>query len=151
MSAPSWAIRFVASLDNVMTVLSGMSSIEQMEDNTSYMEDYIPISEDEKEICLKAGKMLISKLAIPCTGCSYCTSGCPMKLAIPKYFKMYNENTFDDLEVRNWTVEYSDYPEILAGGGGRATDCLACGQCQNVCPQHIPIIENLKIIAGHIV
>jgi hypothetical protein len=151
MSAPSWAIRFAAGLDNVMTVLSGMSSIEQMDDNTSYMADFIPLSEDEKEICLKAGKMLISKLAIPCTGCSYCTSGCPRKIAIPKYFKMYNENTFDDLEVKEWTVDYSDYPEILEGGGGKATDCLACGKCQSVCPQHIPIIENLKMISGHIV
>lgn len=150
MSAPSWAIRFVASLDNVMLVLSGMSNIEQMEDNTSYMENFKPLSEDEKDMCLKAGEMIMSKLAIPCTACSYCTSGCPMKIAIPKYFKMYNENTFDDLEDKEWTVEYSDYPEILDGGGGKATDCIACGQCQGVCPQHIPIIENLKIIAGHI-
>jgi len=150
MSVPSWAIRFVASLDNVMLVLSGMSNIEQMEDNTSYMENFKPLSEDEKDMCLKAGEMIMSKLAIPCTACSYCTSGCPMKIAIPKYFKMYNENTFDDLEDKEWTVEYSDYPEILDGGGGKATDCIACGQCQGVCPQHIPIIENLKKIAGHI-
>ncbi|MCR4762042.1 MAG: aldo/keto reductase [Lachnospiraceae bacterium] len=150
MSAPSWAIRFVASLDDVMVVLSGMSSMEQMEDNTSYMADFKPLSEDEKNLCLKAGKMIISKLAIPCTACSYCTSGCPMKIAIPKYFKMYNDNTFDDLEVSEWSVKYSDYPQLLSGEGGKATDCLACGQCEGVCPQHLPIIENLRKIAEHI-
>ena len=150
MSPASWAIRYVASLDNVMMVLSGMSSISQMENNTSYMQDFKPLTEDEKKLCLKAGEMIISKLAIPCTACSYCTAGCPMKIAIPKYFKMYNENTFDDLKDKEWTVEYSEYPELLEGGGGKATDCIACGQCEGVCPQHITIIENLKTIAEHI-
>ena len=150
MSPASWAIRYVASLDNVMMVLSGMSSISQMENNTSYMQDFKPLTEDEKKLCLKAGEMIISKLAIPCTACSYCTAGCPMKIAIPKYFKMYNENTFDDLKDKEWTVEYSEYPELLEGGGGKASDCIACGQCEGVCPQHITIIENLKTIAEHI-
>ena len=150
MSAPSWAIRFVASLDNVMLVLSGMSSIEQMEDNTSYMQDFKPLSEDEKKMCLKAGEMIMSKLAIPCTACSYCTSGCPMKIAIPKYFRMYNENIFDNTDNDEWTVEYSEYPQLLDGGGGKATDCIACGQCEGVCPQHLPIIENLRKISEHI-
>jgi len=73
-----------------------------------------------------------------------------MKIAIPKYFRMYNENTFDDLEEKEWFVNYSDYPQLLEGGGGMVTDCVACGQCESVCPQHITIIENLKTIAGHI-
>ena len=150
MSSSSWAIRFVAGLDNVMVVLSGMSSLSQMEDNTSYMQNFKPLSEDEKKMCLKAGEMIISKLAIPCTGCSYCTSGCPMKIAIPKYFKLYNENTFDDMEAKEWSVNYSDYPQLLEGGGGMASDCIACGQCENVCPQHISIISNLKMVAEHI-
>ena len=150
MSAPSWAIRFVASLDNVMLVLSGMSSIEQMEDNTSYMQDFKPLSEDEKKMCLIAGEMIMSKLAIPCTACSYCTSGCPMKIAIPKYFRMYNENIFENTDNDEWTVEYSEYPQLLDGGGGKATDCIACGQCEGVCPQHLPIIENLRKISEHI-
>ena len=148
MSAASWAIRFAASLENVMVVLSGMSSLEQMEDNTSYMQDFRPLSEDEVNVCLKAGKMIIRRMAIPCTGCSYCTSGCPMKIAIPKYFSLYNENTFDDLNAKNWTMDYSDYPELLEGGSGKAGDCVACGQCEGVCPQHLPIIENLKKVAS---
>jgi len=151
MSCPSWAIRFVASLEEVMVVLSGMSSLSQMEDNTSYMENFKLLTEDERKMCLKAGEMMISKLAIPCTGCSYCTPGCPQHIAIPKYFKVYNENTFDDLNEKDWEAEYSDYPELLEGGGGRADDCVACGQCESVCPQHLPIIENLKKVVGHLV
>ncbi len=148
MSMPSWAIRFVASLENVMVVLSGMSSLEQMEDNTSYMQEFKPLSDEEVSLCVKAGKMIISNIAIPCTGCSYCTSGCPMKIAIPKYFRLYNENKFDDLADDEWTLEYADNPELLEGGMGKASDCLACGHCESVCPQHIPIIENLKKVAA---
>lgn len=144
MSVPSWAIRFVASLDNVMVVLSGMSSLSQVEDNTSYMDDFKPLTEDEKKTCIRAGEMMIRKRSILCTVCAYCTPGCPMKIAIPNYFKVYNENTLDDLEIKEWKVEYSEYPELLDGGGGRADDCIACGQCESICPQHLPIIENLK-------
>ncbi len=151
MSDASWAIRFVASLDNVMLVLSGMSSLEQLEDNTSYMQDFKPLTDDESKTCLKAGRVVISKLAIPCTGCSYCTSGCPMKIKIPRYFRLYNENTFDDLNIKNWTLEYSDYPDLTDDGCGKASDCLACGQCESVCPQHLPVIENLKKVAEHLV
>ena len=150
MSAASWAIRFVASLENVMVVLSGMSSLEQMEDNISYMQDFKPLSDDEIKMCLEAGKMIISKIAIPCTACSYCTSGCPMKIDIPGHFSLYNENTFDDLNDEEWTVEYSDYPDLLEGGSGKASDCIACGQCESVCPQHLPVIDNLRKIVSHI-
>ena len=73
-----------------------------------------------------------------------------MKIAIPKYFRMYNENIFDNTDNDEWTVEYSEYPQLLDGGGGKATDCIACGQCEGVCPQHLPIIENLRKISEHI-
>lgn len=149
MSAASWAIRFAAGLENVMVVLSGMSSLEQMEDNVSYMQDLKPLPEDEVKLCLHAGKMIADRIAIPCTGCSYCTSGCPMKICIPRYFDLYNENTFDDLNDEDWTVEYSDYPELSENGSGKADDCLACGKCESICPQHLPIIENLKKVASH--
>ncbi len=72
-----------------------------------------------------------------------------MKIAIPKYFRLYNENTFDDLNKQYWTLEYSDEPDLLEGGMGKAGDCLECGQCEGVCPQHIPVIENLKKVASH--
>jgi len=88
LSVPSYAIRFAASLPNVMVVLSGMSNVSQMEDNLSYMEDFKPLSEEEKALCTKAAELINSQIAIPCTGCSYCTEGCPMNIAIPQYFSL---------------------------------------------------------------
>ena len=149
MSVPSWAIRFAASLENVMVVLSGMSSLEQMDNNTSYMMDFKPLSDEEKAMCFKAAEIINSQIAIPCTACSYCTEGCPMKIAIPKYFSLYNENMREDMEKKGWTVNYTNYGNLVKSGFGKASDCIACGQCEGVCPQHLPIIENLKKVASH--
>ncbi len=148
MSVPSWAIRFAASLDNVMVVLSGMSNLEQMEDNLSYMEDFQPLTEEEKALCHKAADMINGQIAIPCTGCSYCTEGCPMHIAISQYFSLYNEDMRERLEEKGWTVNFSNY-ENLTGKFGKAGDCIACGQCEGVCPQHLPIIEHLKAVSRH--
>lgn len=147
MSIPSWAIRFVASLDNVMMVLSGMSSLEQIEDNTGFMQDFVPLSEEEKNLCLKAGEIINSQIAIPCTACSYCTGGCPMNICIPKYFSLYNADMRDDLERKGWTINFSTY-NTLGQSFGKASACVACGQCEGVCPQHLPIIDNLKKVAA---
>ena len=149
LSVPSWAIRFAASLDNVMVVLSGMSNIEQMEDNLSYMEDFKPLTEEEKKLCFKVADVINGQIAVPCTGCSYCTEGCPMKIAIPQYFSMYNEDMREAEEkLAVWTVNYSNYA-ILAEKFGKAKDCIECGQCEGVCPQHLPIIKNLKTVSEH--
>ena len=148
LSVPSWAIRFVASLPNVMVVLSGMSNIEQMEDNTSYMENFVPLTEEETALCYRAADIINSQIAIPCTGCSYCTEGCPMKIAIPQYFSIYNEDMREHLDQKGWTVNFSNY-EALTRKFGKASECVACGQCEGVCPQHLPIIDNLKDIAAH--
>ena len=148
MSVPSWAIRFSASLDNVMVVLSGMSDISQMEDNLSYMYSFKPLTAQEKAICFKAADIINSQIAIPCTGCSYCTEGCPAKIAIPQYFSLYNEDMREDLEEKGWTVNYTNY-DILAGKFGRAKECIGCGQCESVCPQHLPIIEQLRAVSEH--
>ena len=147
-SVPSWAIRFAASLPNVMVVLSGMSSLDQMRDNLSYMKDFKPLTEEEKEICFLAAGIINGQITIPCTGCSYCTEGCPQNIAIPKYFSIYNEDMRENLEEKGWTVNYTNY-NILASKFGKASDCIACGQCESVCPQHLPIIENLKDVAKH--
>lgn len=144
-SISSWAIRFAASLDNVMMVLSGMSNMEQMQDNLSYMEDFKPMSEEEKALCFKVADIINSQIAVPCTGCSYCTEGCPMKIAIPQYFSMYNED-MREAESKGWTVNLSNY-QLVSQKFGKASACVACGQCENACPQHLPIIEHLKSVA----
>lgn len=148
MSVPSWAIRFAASLPGVMMVLSGMSSIEQMKDNISYMTDFKPLTDEERSLCFKAADIINGQIAVPCTGCSYCTEGCPMKIAIPQYFSLYNEDMRENLEEKGWTVNFTNY-EILTEKFGKAKDCIECGQCENVCPQHLPIIKNLKAVSKH--
>lgn len=146
MSVPSWAIRFVASLENVKIVLSGMSSIAQLEDNTSYMEDFKPLNEEEQALVKQAADILNSDIVIPCTGCSYCTDGCPMKIAIPKYFSIYNAEMKQNPDnAQGWTAQkgyYSNMIEVF----GKASDCLQCGQCEAICPQHLSIIEYLKLV-----
>ena len=148
MSVPSWAIRFAASLPNVMMVLSGMSSVEQMEDNLSYMEDFKPLTEEEKALCHQAADIINAQITVPCTGCSYCTEGCPKRIAIPQYFSLYNEDMREDLAEKGWTVNFTNY-EILSGKFGKAKDCIECGQCEGVCPQHLPIMEHLKAVSKH--
>jgi len=147
-SAASWAIRFAASLPGVMMVLSGMSNLEQMEDNLSFMQDFKPLTEEEKAMVFKAGEIINSQIAIPCTGCSYCTEGCPKKIAIPQYFSLYNEDMREHLEEKGWTINFSNY-SILAEKFGIAKDCIACGQCEEMCPQHLPVIEHLKAVSEH--
>ena len=148
MSVPSWAIRFAASLDGVMMVLSGMSNLDQLRDNISYMKDFQPLTEEEVTITRKVADIINSQIAVPCTGCSYCTEGCPQKIAIPKYFSLYNEDMRERLEEKGWTVTFTQY-EILTGKFGKAGDCIACRQCEEVCPQHLPIIEKLKDVSAH--
>ena len=148
MSAASWAIRYAASLDNVMMVLSGMSNVAQMEDNLGYMKDFKPLTPDEMAMMEKVAGIINAKIAIPCTGCSYCTEGCPQQIPIPRYFSLYNEDMREDLKEKGWTVNFTYY-DNLSGKFGKASDCVACGQCEGVCPQHLPIIERLKDVAAH--
>ncbi len=134
-SYASWAIRYVASLDGILSVLSGMSTVEQMKDNLSFMKDFKPLTEDEQRIIKVARQIIENDDAIPCTACCYCVEGCPQQINIPEIFAAMNAN--DAEAYKKATAE-----------GGKASDCIGCGQCENACPQQLPIIENLKKAAA---
>ena len=142
-SPASWAIRYCASLPNVMMVLSGMSNMEQIEDNTSYMQDFQPLNDEEQAILNHATEVIRDAIAIPCTACHYCTEGCPQQIAIPEYFSLYNTlQQFPD-QKDNCKLYYG----LLAKNYSKASECVECGQCEAQCPQHIDIIDNLKMVA----
>lgn len=139
MSPASWAIRFAASLDGVLTVLSGMSNTAQMDDNLSYMRDFKPLNDEEQRIIQKAQKILGYSKTISCTACKYCVEGCPKHIPIPDVFSAMNKH----LGNGQTQEARADYARIKNAGFG-ASNCVACGQCEQICPQHIPIIEELK-------
>ncbi len=139
MSYASWAIRFAASLDGIITVLSGMSSIEQMRDNISYMKEFQPLNEEEQKIIREAQRIMGSASTIPCTACRYCVEGCPKNIVIPDIFAAMNKQLGDG-QLERAKALYAE----AAAAGGTASACIGCRQCENACPQHLPIIRHLK-------
>lgn len=145
-SLASWAIRFAASLEGVFKVLSGMSTPEQVEDNTAFMSDFRPLSGEERETLAQVVKIVQSKELIACTNCRYCVDGCPMHIAIPDYFKLMNHvSKFGSAQLPYVKKEYAE----LTGekGKGPASACIRCGQCEDACPQRLPITSHLESVA----
>ena len=139
-SIASWALRFVGSLPGVMTILSGMSTEEQMKDNIGTFAHFEPLTEEEKALVEKVKTIMLNVPQIGCTSCRYCTPGCPMNIAIPDVFRAVNTmNLYGDVFRPK-----AFYGGLIGQGHGRASACVACGQCEGVCPQHLPIIELLK-------
>lgn len=144
-STASWAIRYAASLENVVMVLSGMSTPAQVEDNLSFMRDFQPLTPPEREALDKATQIMKSIQTIACTACRYCVDGCPQRIPIPEYFKMMNNlSKFGEQSLPRVKQTYA----FSAGAGkGKASTCIQCGQCEGQCPQHLPIIELLQNVA----
>ena len=140
-SLASWAIRYASSLENVLIVLSGMSNIEQLNDNMSYMKNFIPLSKDEYNVISKATELIKETIAVPCTACHYCTDGCPQKINIPRYFELFNDSKRYGIESYKWN--YNDEKNK----GGSPSDCISCHLCESNCPQKIEIVSMLKTVA----
>lgn len=142
MSNASYALRFAGSFPNICMVLSGMSDPTQMNDNISFMKEFHPLSDTEMKAVQKVCAIFRSMDMIPCTACHYCTDGCPMKIRIPDLFSCYNLKT----TFNNWNQDYY-YNNILTRENGKASDCIKCGQCEEICPQHLKITELLEDVA----
>ena len=137
-SAASYAIRFAAGFENIAVVLSGMSSLSQMEDNLSFMKDFRPLDDREQETVSRLRTLFQAQHRIPCTACRYCVDGCPAGIEIPELFACLNDLRQDSPEA------VSRY----AGAKVKADACLTCGQCEDVCPQHLAIRQLLKEVAA---
>ena len=142
-SNASYAIRFAASFAGVKMVLSGMSNLEQMNDNLSYMKDFQPLNKTEMEAVHKVADVFHSKHMIPCTACRYCIEGCPKQISIPDLFACMNAKTV----FHDWNADYY-YNNVHTVHNGKASACIKCGKCEKVCPQHLEIRNLLTAVVN---
>ncbi len=142
-SNASRALRYAASQEGVTRVLSGMNTMEQVEDNTDTLLRFEPITPEEQKIIDQVTVILEKNTPIPCTGCAYCTHGCPKGIAIPQYFALFNSVSRTTGSFSSQAVYYNN----ISLKHGKASDCVGCGQCEKACPQHLPIRQYLKEVA----
>ncbi|MBE5889847.1 MAG: oxidoreductase [Lachnospiraceae bacterium] len=139
-SIASWALRFVRSLDQVQVILSGMSNMEQIEDNVATFDDETPLSEADQEVLFKALDVFHNQLVVPCTACRYCTPDCPMNINIPEWLNVYNKYKTDGPWEIKGMLEHIE-------SEGKPADCIGCGSCVGHCPQNIQTPEIMQELA----
>lgn len=142
-SHASYAVRFAAGFPNICAVLSGMSDMEQMRDNIASLRDFQPLSDRERAAVDTVCGIFRGLEVIRCTACRYCTAGCPMDILIPDLFACLNKKRI----FQSWNQDFY-YNSVLTVGHGKASDCVRCGQCEDICPQHLPIRELLEQVAS---
>lgn len=142
-SPASYVMQFVAGFEGVMTVLSGMSNMEQMQDNLRSMEAFQPLNAEEREAIETVCRIFHEKDLIPCTACRYCVAGCPMQISIPDLFACMNAKTV----YHDWNSDFY-YHEVHTKRGGKASACVQCGKCEAICPQHLEIRKLLADVAA---
>lgn len=142
-SPASYAIRFAAGFDGIMMVLSGMGDLQMVEDNIGFMKDFQPLNEKEMAAIDKVRQIFASKNMIPCTACRYCMDGCPKKISIPDLFACLNAKKV----FNNWNTDYY-YNNVHTVNNGKASACIKCGKCEQVCPQHLEIRRLLEDVAA---
>lgn len=140
-SDASYAVRYAASFEGVMMVLSGMSNMEQLEDNMSFMKDFKPLTDSEFKAIADVREIVRSQDMIPCTACRYCTKGCPKQIDIPNLFSCMNAKK----QYHDWNSDW--YYMVHTQEGGKASDCIKCGKCEHTCPQHLEIRKLLEEVA----
>ena len=142
-STASWAFRFLLGLEGMMTILTGVGTIEEMMDNVKTFKENKPLSAEEHVLIKKAVDIIESQPTIPCTGCAYCVPNCPKKIVIPAYMRIYSNY----LVYRNLdTLKHIDF--MLSIEGGQASDCVACGACEKACPQHLEIAKYMAEVTA---